>query len=86
MRPYLLPVTGPALDRQFVAEETAKQRHYVLANTRARWGFVGFAIALLATVSLFKIVPLSLVFVAAFAAVFGALLLVFDVLTGRSRT
>ena len=66
-------MTGPSLERQLAEERIARQRQYVLANTRARWGFVGFAIALLAAVSLLDIVPLSLVFVAAFAAVFGAL-------------
>ena len=60
-------------DRPVAEEETVKRRQYVLSNTRARWTLVGFAIALLTVVSLFRIVPLSPLFVAVFTAVFGLL-------------
>lgn len=50
----------------------AKQRQYVLANTRARWGFVGFGIALLIAVKLAGISTISWWFILAFAASFAA--------------
>jgi methyl-accepting chemotaxis protein len=62
----------PALGAQLAEEELAKQRQYVLANTRARWGFVGFGILLLTLVRLAGLVPISYVFIAAFAAAFAA--------------
>ena len=61
-----------SLDTQLVQEQHAKQRQYVLANTRARWGFVGFGIVLLSAARLAGIIPLSLWFLAAFAAAFAA--------------
>ena len=44
----------------------------MLANTRARWGFVGFGIALLVIVKVAGVVPLSLWFILAFAIAFAA--------------
>jgi len=50
----------------------AKQRQYVLANTRARWGFVGFGMVLLAAVKLAGITTISWWFILGFAASFAA--------------
>jgi methyl-accepting chemotaxis protein len=61
-----------SLETQLVQEQHAKQRQYVLANTRARWGFVGFGIALLIGVKVAGIVPLSIWFIPAFATAFAA--------------
>jgi methyl-accepting chemotaxis protein len=61
-----------SLGAQLLEERTAKQRQYVLANTRARWGFVGFGIALLVGVKLAGIVTISPWFILAFAASFAA--------------
>ena len=60
------------LAQQLLEERVAKQRQYVLANTRARWGFVGFGIALLVAVRLGGITPVSPWFILAFAASFAA--------------
>lgn len=60
------------LAQQLQEERVAKQRQYVLANTRARWGFVGFGIVLLAAVKLAGITPVSPWFILAFAASFAA--------------
>ncbi|HEY7194995.1 MAG TPA: methyl-accepting chemotaxis protein [Gemmatimonadales bacterium] len=60
------------LERQLVEERLAKQRQYVLSNTRARWGFVGFGIALLIVVRLAGITPISWPFIVLFAAGFAA--------------
>jgi methyl-accepting chemotaxis protein len=62
---------APTLRIQLAEEEHAKQRQYVLANTRARWGFVGLAIVLLAGVRLAGIVPVSYWFTLAFALTFA---------------
>lgn len=62
----------PSLEHQLAEEQQAKQRQYVLANTRARWGFVGFGIVLLIGVKVAGIVPLSTWFIPAFAASFAA--------------
>ena len=61
-----------SLENQLVQEQYAKQRQYVLANTRARWGFVGFGIVLLTAVKVARLVPLSIWFIPAFAAAFAA--------------
>ena len=61
-----------SLEHQLREERLAKQRQYVLANTRARWGFVGFGIALLAAVKLAGIAPISWWFILVFAASFAA--------------
>lgn len=60
-----------SLERQLAEEQSAKQRQYVLANTRARWGFIGFGIVLLIAVKVAGIVPLSIWFIPAFAASFA---------------
>jgi methyl-accepting chemotaxis protein len=60
------------LAQQLADEGQAKQRQYVLANTRARWSFVGVGVALLAAVRLVRWVPVSWGFIVAFAAVFVA--------------
>jgi len=57
---------APLLD-----ERLAKQRQYVLANTRARWGFVGFGILLLGIVKVAGIGAISSWFMLAFAAIFA---------------
>jgi len=56
---------------QLAAEERAKQRQYLAANTRARWGFVGFGVALLAAVRLARLVPISWPFILGFAVAFA---------------
>jgi len=67
-------VSAPApLDAQLAAEQFAKRREYVLANTRARWGIVAFAIVLLAGVRLAHIVPLPWLFLVGFAGGAAAL-------------
>src|ERR1700747_2806432 len=67
-----LPVPDvTSLEAQLLAERLAKQRQYVLTNTRARWGFVGFGIALLAAVKLAGITTTSWWFSLAFAASFA---------------
>jgi methyl-accepting chemotaxis protein len=66
------PTTATTLEQQLLAERLAKQRQYVLSNTRARWGFVGFGIALLGAVRLAGITPISWWFILAFAVAFAA--------------
>ena len=61
-----------SLEHQLVEEQYAKQRQYVLANTRARWSFVGFGIVLLIGAKVAGIIPLSLWFIPAFAVAFAA--------------
>lgn len=63
-------MTG-TLAHQLAEEAHAKQRQYVLANTRARWGFVGLAIVLLLAVRVVRIVPISYWFILGFAAGFA---------------
>ena len=60
------------LEHQLAEERLAKQRQYVLTNTRARWGFVGFGIALVAVVKLAGLTPISAWFLLAFAVAFVA--------------
>jgi len=60
------------LEHELLEERLAKQRQYVLTNTRARWGFVGFGILLVAGVKLAGLTPISLWFLLGFAAVFVA--------------
>ena len=60
------------LEHQLSEERLAKQRQYVLSNTRARWGFVGFGIALVAAVKLAGLTPISPWFLLAFAVAFVA--------------
>ena len=61
-----------SLQHQLLEERLAKQRQYVLANTRARWGFVGFGIVLLVAVKLAGITTISWWFILVFAASFAA--------------
>jgi methyl-accepting chemotaxis protein len=61
-----------ALEHQLLEERLAKQRQYVLSNTRARWGFVGFGIVLLTAVRLAGIAPIPWLFIVFFAASFAA--------------
>jgi methyl-accepting chemotaxis protein len=61
-----------SLEHQLREERFAKQRQYVIANTRARWSFVGFGIALLIGVKLAGIATISPWFILVFAATFVA--------------
>ncbi len=61
-----------SLEHQLLEERVAKQRQYVLTNTRARWGFVGFGIVALAAVKLAGLTPISPWFIAVFAVAFVA--------------
>jgi methyl-accepting chemotaxis protein len=61
-----------SLEHQLREERLAKQRQYVLANTRARWGFVGFGIVLLAAVKLTGLATISPWFIVVFALAFAA--------------
>src|SRR3989442_14899326 len=66
-------MTAPAaLQRQLADEHTAKQRQYVLSNTRARWSVVGIAVALLAGARVAGVIPISWTFIAGFGAAFAA--------------
>ena len=60
------------LGAQLREERLAKQRQYVLASTRARWGFVGLGLVLLGGVRLAGLITISPWFIVAFAAVFAA--------------
>ncbi len=61
------------LAHQFADEARAKERQYVLANTRARWRFVGVGVALLAAVRLARIVPVPWLFILVFPVVFAGI-------------
>jgi len=61
-----------SLEHQLHEERVAKQRQYVLANTRARWAFVGFGIVLLIGVKLAGLASISAWFILAFAVSFVA--------------
>jgi methyl-accepting chemotaxis protein len=58
------------LGTQLQEERLAKQRQYVLANTRARWGFVGLGLLLLVAVKLAHISSISSWFILSFTVVF----------------
>src|SRR5947199_2891907 len=58
---------------QLTAEERAKQRRYVLANTRARWRFVALGAVLLAILRVARVAPVSWPFILGFAGVFAAI-------------
>jgi methyl-accepting chemotaxis protein len=60
------------LVHQLAAEERAKQRQYLAANTRTRWRFVGFGVALLAAVRLTGLVPITWPFIVGFTVAFAA--------------
>ena len=65
-------MTTPAsLAQQLAEEQRAKQRQYVLTNTRARWGLVGFGMLLLALVRLLRIGDVSWLFITVFVAAFA---------------
>jgi len=64
--------TPAALEAQLAEETGAKQRHYVLSHTRARWTALGVGVALLAGVRLGRLVPISWWFIVGFAATFSA--------------
>src|SRR3989442_7396983 len=66
------PSAPRALADQLAAERAAKQREYVLANTRARWRFVGIGVLLLCGVRLAGLVPIPWLLIAAFTAAFAA--------------
>jgi len=69
-------MTAPArasLEDLLAAEQLAKRRQYVLANTRARWGLVGFAIVLLTAMRLARVVVFPGEFLVGFAAAAAAL-------------
>jgi methyl-accepting chemotaxis protein len=61
------------LTQQLADEDRAKQRRYVLANTRARWRFVALGAALLAILRVARVAPVSWPFILGFAGVFAAL-------------
>src|SRR5712691_9922745 len=74
MPPNLLSMSSPTpLAQQLAEESRAKQRQYVLTNTRTRWGFVGFGAALLAGVRIVGLVPVEWLFTLTFAAAFAAI-------------
>src|SRR5438034_225194 len=64
----------PAADPpdQLADDDRAKQRRYVLANTRARWRFVALGAVLLAILRVAKVAPVSWPFILGFAGVFAA--------------
>src|SRR5882762_5508390 len=61
------------LTQQLDDEDRAKQRRYVLANTRARWRFVALGAALLAILRLARVTPVSWLFILGFAGVFAGI-------------
>src|SRR5947208_2182629 len=61
------------LTDQLADEERAKQRRYVLANTRARWRFVALGAVLLAILRVARVAPVSWPFILGFAGVFAAI-------------
>jgi methyl-accepting chemotaxis protein len=62
----------PSVADQLAQELSAKRRQYILTNTRARWGFVGFGVALLVGVRLLHVVPLAWTFILGFTICFAA--------------
>ncbi|PYP01354.1 MAG: hypothetical protein DMD57_14095 [Gemmatimonadetes bacterium] len=63
----------PAVTHQLVDEDRAKQRRYVLANTRARWRFVALGVTLLAVLRVARVAPVSWLFIIGFAGVFAGI-------------
>src|SRR5213593_934577 len=61
------------LTDQLADEDRAKQRRYVLANTRARWRFVALGAVLLAILRVAKVAPASWLFIIGFAGVFAGI-------------
>ncbi|PYP11820.1 MAG: hypothetical protein DMD56_05695 [Gemmatimonadetes bacterium] len=62
-----------ALTHQLADEDRAKQRRYVLANTRARWRFVALGVTLLAVLRVARVAPVSWLFIIGFAGVFAGI-------------
>ena len=60
------------LSQQLTDQDRAKQRQYILSNTRARWTLVAGGAALLALVRLTRLAPIPWWFIVAFVAVFAA--------------
>src|SRR5437763_665946 len=63
----------PAVTHQLADEDRAKQRRYVLANTRARWRFVALGVTLLAVLRVARVAPVSWLFIIGFAGVFAGI-------------
>src|SRR6266540_2381397 len=61
------------LTHQLADENRAKQRRYMLANTRARWRFVALGAALLAILRVARVAPVSWLFILGFAGVFAGI-------------
>ncbi|PYO95316.1 MAG: hypothetical protein DMD60_13385 [Gemmatimonadetes bacterium] len=61
------------LTRQLADEDRAKQRRYVLANTRARWRFVALGSGLLAILRVARVAPVSWLYILGFAGMFAAI-------------
>jgi methyl-accepting chemotaxis protein len=61
------------LAHQLADEARAKQRRYVLANTRTRWRFVALGVALLVILRFARVAPVSWPFVLGFAGVFAGI-------------
>src|SRR5438876_11579752 len=61
------------LTDQLADEDRAKQRRYVLANTRARWRFVAPGAGLLAILRVARVALVSWPFILGFAGVFAAI-------------
>jgi len=61
------------LTQQLADEDRAKQRRYVLANTRARWRFVVLGSALLAILRVARVAPISWFYILGFAGLFAAI-------------
>src|SRR5438093_2093146 len=59
--------------RQLADEDRAKQRRYVLANTRGRWRFVALGAALLAILRVARVAPVSWVYILGFAGLFAGI-------------
>ena len=68
-----MPPPAADLTQQLADEDRAKQRRYVLANTRARWRFVALGAALLAILRAARVTPVSWPFILGFAGVFAAI-------------
>src|SRR6266550_2998106 len=68
-----MPPPAADLTQQLADEDRAKQRRYVLANTRARWRFVVLGSALLAILRVARVAPISWFYILGFAGLFAAI-------------
>src|SRR2546427_5064674 len=68
-----MPPLAADLTQQLADEDRAKQRRYVLANTRARWRFVALGSALLAILRVARVAPISWFYILGFAGLFAAI-------------